>query len=558
MGVVGGEGGVTQPSSLLERAQAAYGRRDWAAAREAFGAAADAGGLGAEDRFALARCCWWLGDLVAGARHLEEAHRVALDQGDPGTAAYIALELGFVTLLRGDEPVGSGWIGRAARLAEPLPEGPIHGYLAIALEVEPGLASGAADEVLDAARRVQDLGRRHGDPTLVAAGLISEGRARVQAGEVTEGLALVDEAMVAVLADEVEDIIAGNLYCTTIEICRELGDLRRMVRWTEAFQGWLDTGPSTGMFAGDCRVHRVQLFLLHGDWDDAEEEATRACEQLADVSTINAAEAWYELGELRRCRGDLHGAEEAYEIAHRLGVDPQPGLALLRLAQGRTAAAATAIHAALLAAGQDRVRRVALRAAQVEIAVAGSKLDVAQEACEELAEFAAGAVGPALVAQAATARGRVALAEERPDQAVGPLREAARTWLELDVPYQAARTGVLLARAYTALGDREAADRELAAAAPVFARLGAQLDMAQIAELRGAEPRPGGLSDRELEVLRLVAEGRSNPEIAEALVISRRTVARHLSNIFTKLRVTSRTQAARFAFDHGLLPGHRP
>ena len=546
---------MTAWSSLLEQAQTAYGHRDWAAARDAYDAAAAAGELDAEERYALGRCCWRLGDVEAGTRHLAEAHRVALDGGDPALAAHIALDLGIFTLLRGDEPVGSGWLARAARLAEPLPEGPIHGYLALVLEVEPEFADANDGDVADAARWVQELGHRHGDATLIASGLHGEGRARVRAGEVAAGIVLMDEAMAAVMAGEVDEDFAGNLYCTTIATCHDLGDLHRMVRWTQAYQRWIDASPAAGLFAGDCRVHRAQLFLLRGEWDDAEQEATSACEQLADVSTINAGEAWYELGEVRRCRGDLHGAEEAYEIVHRLGIDPQPGLALLRLAQGQTHAAATSVGAALLAAGNNRVRRAALRAAQVRIAITGGEQDVAEEACDELEELAATAVGPSLAAQAATARGAVALAGHRPDQALGPLRAAARSWHELDVPYEAARTGVLLARAYAALGDHDAADRELAAAAPVFARLGAQLDAAEVAALQGDAPRPGGLSDREVEVLGLVAEGRSNPEIAETLVISRRTVARHVSNIFTKLGVSSRTEAARFAFDHGLLPG---
>jgi DNA-binding CsgD family transcriptional regulator len=503
----------------------------------------------------LARCCWWLGDVESGSRHLAEAHRLAVDGDELVTAASVALELGIVTLLRGDEPVGSGWIARAARLAEPLSEGPIHGYLTLVLEVEPEFAHARAGDVIDAARRAQDLGRRHGDSTLVASGLHGEGRARVRTGEVAKGLALMDEALVAVLAGEVDDRFAGNLYCTTIGLCRELADFDRMVRWTQAYQRWVDARPSAGVFAGDCRVHRAQLFLFRGDWDDAEEEATRACAEIADVSTRNAGEAWYELGEVRRRRGNLHGAEEAYNSAHRLGVDPQPGLALLRLVQARPAAAATAIRAALLATGGDRIRRVALRAAQVTIAIAGGKYDVARDACEELDELAAVAVGSGVRAQAATARGAVALAERRPDHALEPLREAARTWHELGLPYEAARAGVLLARTYTAVGDHEAAARELAAAAAVFARLGAQIDKIEVAELRGAEPRPGGLSDREVEVLRLVAEGRSNPEIAGALVISRKTVARHVSNIFTKIGASSRTEAARFAFDHGLVRG---
>jgi len=544
---------VARTSTTLEAAREAYARRDWRAARDGFRRVAGDGALATEDLYALSQCLWWLGEIEDCIRLLEEGYRRHLDQGDEQTAALVALEVGIDHLLRGDEPVGSGWLGRASRLAEDLPEGPVHGYLAYVLDVEAHFGDVDPSAVLAAARRVQDIGRTHGDATLVALGLNGEGRLRIKAGEIAEGLALLDEAMVSVLAGELDDAWAGNLYCNTIAACHELGDFGRMARWTEATERWLDTLPAAVLFAGICRVHRAQLATLSGDWERAEREAVQVCEDLADLSVINAAEAWYEVGEIRRRRGDLRGAEEAYEAAHARGRDPQPGLALLRLAQGRTAAASAAIRSALAGAGSDRLARAHLCAACVEIALAADAPDEARQACDTLTAIAESCASPGLDAMAATARGRVLLADAQPQQALSPLREACQAWRELDAPYEAARVCVLLARAYQALADVESAARERDAAAAGFARLGAVLDAAALDDERAPTERPGGLSAREVEVLRLVADGRSNPEIAEALFISRKTVARHLSNIFAKLGASSRTEAARYAFDHGLV-----
>lgn len=542
-----------EATDALTTARRAYARRDWPAARAAYEAAATAGDLAPDDLYALAQCHWWLGGMDACLRGQEAAHRRYLEEGKVGAAAMVALELGVDHLLRGDEPVGSGWLGRAARLAEGVDEGPVHGYLAYILDVEGHVGDPDPSGVIAAARRVQDLGHRHGDATLVALGLNGEGRRRIRAGEVVAGLALLDEAMVAVLAGEVADAWAGNLYCNTIAACHELGDFRRMARWTDATERWLDTLPAAVLFGGICRVHRAQLATLSGDWARAEREAVRVCEDLEGLSTLNAAEAWYEVGEVRRRRGELRAAEEAYDAAHARGRDPQPGLALLRLAQGRTAAALSAISSAATAAAGDWLTQAGLLAAQVEIALAADRTVLAREAADTLAGIAARCGSPGLEAMRATAGGAVLLAEGDPQRALPLLRSACQAWRELDAPYEAARTCVLRARAYRALGDDEATSRECDTAAAEFRRLGAALDADAVALLSDTGGNPGGLSDREVEVLRLVADGRTNREIAEALFISRKTVARHLSNIFTKLGVASRTEAARYAFEHDLV-----
>jgi DNA-binding NarL/FixJ family response regulator len=397
-----------------------------------------------------------------------------------------------------------------------------------------------------AARRLQEHGRRLDEPDIIAMGIQAEGRALIKAGNTADGLALVDEAMVAVLDGRLTPFALGTLYCHTIAACHEVAELRRMARWTDLTEKWLGTLPATlpfgGPFGGLCAVHRAQLHLLRGAWDEAERAALQVV-QLLDTARLDyAAEAWYVIAESRRLRGDP-AASEAYDEAHARGRNPQPGRALLRLAHGDAEGAARSVRSALAAAGGDRLRRAVLCAAAVETAVAAGRLQDADAAAAELEETAATYATSGLEGMAASARGAVLLAYGRAEEALPVLAEAYRDWQELGAPYEAARACILLAEAYRALGDGESAASEEALAKATFERLGARWS---------ASEAPDGLSARECEVLALVAEGRSNRQIGEALFISDRTVARHLTNIFQKIDVESRTQAARYAIDHGL------
>jgi DNA-binding NarL/FixJ family response regulator len=302
---------------------------------------------------------------------------------------------------------------------------------------------------------------------------------------------------------------------------------------------------------GVCRVHRAQVLQAHGAWDQAEREAARVCDELADFDLATVGEGYYQLGEVRRLRGELAAAEDAFRQAHRFGRDPQPGLALLRLAQARTEAAAASIQTALVAT-QDRLARARLCAAQVEIALAARDLDAARTASAELEETAGMYRTSGLLAAAQHARAAVLLADGQAAETIQTARAAGLLWQQLSVPHEVARIRVLLAQAHVALADHDAAALELDAAEAVFTRLGATLDARRVADLRRPASLPGGLTEREAEVLAFVAAGRTNREIAGTLVISEKTVARHLSNIFTKLGLASRTAAAAYAFEHGL------
>jgi DNA-binding NarL/FixJ family response regulator len=358
---------------------------------------------------------------------------------------------------------------------------------------------------------------------------------------VVDGLALIDEAMVTVLDGRLTPLWSGNLYCHTIAACHEVADVRRMTRWTELAERWLTTFPAAMVFGGLCGVHRAQLLLLRGEWDEAEQRARRLADDL-DTNRIDyAAEAWYVVAEARRLRGDPSAAD-AYDQAHARGRDPQPGRALLRLQEGDPASAATSVRSAVAAAGTDPLRRAPLCAAAVEIALAAGRLDDAAAAAAELVETASMYATSGLEAMAATARGALLLAEGRAEEALPVLRDACRRWHELGATYDAAGTCVRLAEAYRALGDEASAAAEVARAEATYKELGAR---------RPARELPGGLTRRECEVLTLVADGASNQEVADALHISDRTVARHLTNIFNKIGVTSRTQAARYAIDRG-------
>lgn len=543
---------MSQPGDQLAAARAAHADRRWPEAYAAYAALRDFVTLTPDDEAALADAAWWLGRADHAIAAGSAAFAGYLAEGRRREAAMTALGVSANFFLRGDGVTGSGWVARATRLLADEPECAEHGYLAYLLEVEGELDGPDREAVAAAARGVRELGQRHGDSNLVALGLLGEGRILVREGRVRDGLALLDEAMTHVLAGEVVPDWAGNIYCHLMTACHELGDLRRARQWVEATASWLATLPVAVLFTGICRVHRSQVLQEIGHWPESEREAARVCADLADIASLTAAEGHYQLGELARLRGDLAGAERAYQQAHRLGRSPQPGFALLRLAQGRIEAARALLRTALLAEWTNQLIRARLLAAEAEVALAAGAPEDADAAVAELAEVARRYASPGFTAAARQWEGAVLLATDRVAEAVPVLHEACRAWHELQAPYDCARVRVLLAEACRRLGDADGAELELAAAAEVFDRLGAAPDEAAVAALRGVPLRPGGLTERERQVLACLAAGRTNRDIAQALVISEKTVARHVSNIFSKLGVSSRTAAAAWQLRHGV------
>ena len=357
-------------AAALDDARDAHARRDWPTARAAFHTARDAGTeLSAEDLEALSDCAWWLGLGDESVEVGDQAYRAFLRDGQPRRAAISAVGVAVVHLMRGDETLGTAWAGRAQRLLADEPECAEHGYLLYG-EVEDALVRSELDAVLTGARQLQEIGRRHDDAALVALGTLAEGQALVRQGRVRDGMALLDESMLAALSDELPPAFTGNIYCHLVAACWELADLRRARDWTSAFERWLARLPAAVVFNGICQVHRAQLLQLTGDWQRAERQTEQACDVVAGMHVAPAAEGWYTAGDIRRLRGDLAGAETAYAHAHRLGRDPQPGRALLLLAQGRAGPAAVSIRAVLAGEQRGPLQRVPLLVAQVDIAQA--------------------------------------------------------------------------------------------------------------------------------------------------------------------------------------------
>lgn len=535
------------PVDELERARESFRQRDWQAAYDGFGRC-DA--LSGDDHDARAESAWWLGRTAEAIDAYGEAYQFHVQAGAPPRAALSAFMLAVHTRLKGDAAQSDGWMARAQRLLADVPEGAAHGY-PLYLQIAGLMGSGDLEAATESALRMQDLGRRHGDATLIAIGVFFEGRSQIKQGNVKEGLALLDEAMLAALSDSLRPFWTGAIYCGLMDACHELVDLRRASEWTEATRRWCAPLPLATLYPGICRVHRAQVLQVHGAWEQAEDEAAGACRDLVGVDVFAVADGYYEIGQIRRLRGDVAGAETAYTRAHDLGRDPQPGLALLRLAQGRIDAASHSIAAALAGATGSRLERAPLHDAQAQIALAAGDLDLADRAAALLAETAAAFDSPGLEAAAHRCTGATVLARGDASSALPSLRLAVQLWQELDAPYEAARTRVLLGVAYRAVGDDDAGDRECAAARASFERLGAAADLQALDQ---GSALPCGLTEREAEVIRLVASGKSNRAIAADLYLSEKTVARHLSNIFAKVGVASRSGATAFAFSSGLVP----
>jgi ATP/maltotriose-dependent transcriptional regulator MalT len=441
---------------------------------------------------------------------------------------------------------------RAQRHAAELSPGREAGFLATleaVIALQGGDIEGSLARIADAVR----VGRELNDPELVAMAVHTQGLAMIDAGRVAEGLALLDEAMASTVAGEVGPYFTGIIYCSLLSACLSIGDLRRAGEWADAAADWCATIPPDSPYPGMCRANRAEVARLRGAWPEARAEAQRACDELMDVEPVIAAAAFLQLAEILRRQGDLTGAEAAYERAHAFGEDPQPGLALLRLAQGKVPAARAAIGAALGSAGEARPHRVRLLSADVEIALAAGDVEEARASADGLRAIADATGTPAFAAQAAQATGAVALEDGDLEEALARLREAVATWRDLRLPYEASRARVRFALALRAAGDEDGATLELRAALAGFERLGAVRDAGEVAGLLGTgEALPDGLTPREAEVLRLVASGKTNRDIAVELVISEHTVGRHLQNLYGKLGVSSRAAATAYAFEHGL------
>lgn len=484
---------------------------------------------------------------------LERAHRLWLGEGAVLRAVRCAFWVGLALALGGETARASGWLGRAGRLLErDERDCAERGYLLLAVAMRQE-ANGELHAWCETARAAADVGERFGDPDLTALAVHEQGRALTKLGRVQEGLALLDEAMVAVAAEELSPIVTGLLYCSVIDGCQEVFAARRAAEWTAALTRWCERQPDMVAFTGRCLVHRAELMQLRGAWTDALREARRAGGRPA-LSRAGRGQAHYREGELHRLRGDLEAAREAYRNASRDGFEPQPGLALLSLAAGEIDAAATAARR-VLDETVDDLRRLCLLPAYVEIMLAAGELEDARSGCEELENRAAvGHEDGLLDAIVAQARGALDLAGGDARTGLIALRRAADLWQNLDAPYETARVRVLIGSACRELGDDHSGELELEAARDAFDRLGAVLDVARVDALRPSRQRvTWGLTARELEVLRLVAAGATNKAIAGELVVSGRTVDRHVSNIFRKLRVRSRAAATAFAYEHDLV-----
>jgi DNA-binding CsgD family transcriptional regulator len=535
----------------MRQAREIFERGDWAAAFEAW-SDLDAATLGPDDLHRLATAAVLLGKDDEGVSALQRAFQAYADRGELAPAARCAFWLGRVFAINEDMALAAGWTARADRLLEEIGEDVVERGYVMFLHMFRFIEAQDWATAFEQAVGVTEHGRRFADPDLLALGLSSQGRLTLYSGRVPDGLALFDEAMVGVAAGDVSPVIAGTVYCLMIEGCQEIADLGRAAEWTAALTRWCREQPGLVAFTGQCAVHRGQIMRIHGAFRDAVEEFDLAVRRyLASPARGPVGLASAEKGDVLRTLGDLDAAEASYEVAFDHGYEPQPGLALLWLASGRLDAAVGAAHRLLEETGGP-VDRARVLPGVAEILLAAEDVDRARTVAAELEEIAAAFGCSGLQAMAAYTSGCVQLGGGDAAGALPYLRKAAALWRHLEAPYETARVRLQVGRALAVLGDDVSSASELAAARRVFDDLGTRPDLERV-DLSMARPHlPRGLTAREAEVLRLVASGQSNAQIAAELVLSERTVARHLSNIFTKLEVGSRTAAAAYAFEHRL------
>lgn len=476
--------------SLLESGRRAIENNSWREAFEQLNLAAAAEPLSPEDLERLADAAWWTGRLEENITARQQAYAGYLKGNQPRQAANAAISLASDYMGKLAESMAAGWMSSAERLLENEPESPEHGRL-LYLKAFLAFYAGQYEATLEYADKVLEIGTRFGNRDLQAFGLLFRGRVLVAQGHVDEGLALLDEATVAAVSGELGPQTTGFIYCMAITSTSSLRDYRRAGEWTEAAKRWCDRQSISG-FPGHCRVLRAEIMQLRGSWAEAEKDVRLAVNELKDFNLILAGEAFYELGEIRMRMGDLRAAEDAFRQAEELGMDPQPGMALLWLANGDVAAAAASVKRALAEEVRGQLHRFPLLQAQAEITLASGDLETASSASTELDEIAQVYGTPALSGAAAGIRGALKIAQDEPSAAIDTLRKALRLWKEANVPYESAKTRVLLAQAYRKLGEPDSALLELKTAAAAFQRLGATLDYRRANALMGGEAAARG------------------------------------------------------------------
>ena len=542
----------TAMANGLVQARACYDRGAWDEAFEGLRLADHAAPLSCDDLQRLGFAAYLIGGEVEFERCFDRLHRAQVEQGHREQAARTAFWLGLTLLFRGDLAQSNAWVARANRLIEGI-DCVEHGYLLLP-GIERILREGNATEARSRAAKATAIGEQFSDADLIAMARHVEARALIDLRQIGAGLELLDETMLAVVGGELSPMVTGLMYCSVLEVCNKVYATNRAHEWTAAFARWCEPQSESLAFSSVCLVHRAEVRQSHGEWAAALEDACRACEREARGNRKPPGAALYQRGEIHRLRGEDAEAEKAYRSASDAGYDPQPGLALLRMAQGQADAACAALRRALHTTTKQS-RRAALLARGVEILLATGAIDAAREAWRELSMLSDVLDADALRAAAAEAEGAIVLAEGKPDAALGPLRRAFERWTHLDVPYDAARARVLIGVACQALRDEETSRLELAAARAVFERLRARGDLARVDRLNPPLPSRARatLSPRERQVLRLIAEGGTNKAIAAHLSVSERTVDRHVSNILVKLGVPSRAAAIAFAYEHKVI-----
>lgn len=474
-------------AGAVDVARNAAERHSWREAYDAY-TGSDGFGLTPDDQEQFADAAWWTGKIDEAIGLRERSYAGFSAAGDRLGAARLALTLSWDHLNRGAFAVSRGWFANAERLLEGQPEAREHGFLALSRGITTLFAEGNIDDALPELERAHEIAARAGDRDTQVLALVGKGRAFVQRGDVEQGLAILDEASTSAVSGELRPYATGLVYCATITSCQHVGDYRRAAEWTEAASRWCEQEDMNG-FPGACRIHRAEIMRLRGDWPEAEKTALAACEEVHDFDRLVTAGGYYEIGEIRRRRGDFAAAEEAFRTANELGRSPQPGLALLQLAQGKVDSAVAGVTRRL-AEMDEPLERVRMLPALAEIALAAGDLDTARSAAAELQQIVDSyKIGdrraPAFDATVNLTLGQIELAGQDWDDASRDLRRARDEWQEIGAPYETAQARMLLGIAFRHQGDEHAATLELQAAQTTFERLGAKLDEERAKELLG-------------------------------------------------------------------------